>query len=518
VRRQPSLAAEARTPGAGDGPGATVRRLGASPPLRLRRQWTAADREVLARFPEYASTSACDELRARDYRRLDATGQVYLDYTGGGLYAESQLAAHQALLADQVLGNPHSGNPASLRATELVERTRRRVLEYFRASPDEYLAIFTPNATGALKLVGEAYPFQRDDRLLLTFDNHNSVNGIREFARGRGALVDYVPLVPPELRVDEGQLQAALRRRRGGGHNLFAFPAQSNFTGVQHPLAWIERAHSQGWDVLLDAAAFVPANRLDLSAVTPDFVSLSFYKMFGYPTGVGCLLARKAVLSRLRRPWYAGGTITFSSVQGEGHYLTPGAAGFEDGTVNYLDIPAVGVGLDHLERLGLEVVHTRVSCLAGWLLERLLALRHGNGAPLVRLYGPADGRDRGATLQFNLLDAKGQLIDGQQVEARANARRISLRTGCHCNPGAREAALGYSEEEMVACFREKDRVSYQDFTRLIQGKTTGAVRVSLGLVSSADDLAALLALLRTYLEDPTERGLTPYLSAASAAS
>ena len=45
--------------------------------------------------------------------------------------------------------------------------------------------------------------------------------------------------------------------------------------------------------MLLDAAAFVPTNRLDLGRWHPDFVALSFYKMFGYPTGVGCLLARK---------------------------------------------------------------------------------------------------------------------------------------------------------------------------------------------------------------------------------
>ena len=60
-----------------------------------------------------------------------------------------------------VFGNPHSLNPTSAAMTELVERARAAVLEFFRASPDEYVAIFTPNATGALRLVGEAYPFQR---------------------------------------------------------------------------------------------------------------------------------------------------------------------------------------------------------------------------------------------------------------------------------------------------------------------------------------------------------------------
>ena len=87
--------------------------------------------------------------------------------------------------------------------------------------------------------------------------------------------------------------------------NLLAYPAQSNFSGVKHPLALINAARDLGWHVLLDAAAFVPTNRLDLRAVTPDFVTISFYKMFGYPTGVGCLLIRNATLNRLRRPWFA---------------------------------------------------------------------------------------------------------------------------------------------------------------------------------------------------------------------
>ena len=157
---------------------------------------------------------------------------------------------------------------------------------------------------------------------------------------------------------------------------MFAFPAQSNFSGVQHPLAWIAQAQAAGYDVLLDAAAFAPASRLDLSRWHPDYVALSFYKIFGYPTGIGALLVRKPALAKLRRPWYAGGTITFSSVRaeaapGEGFYLTPGPAGFEDGTVDYLGIPAVGIGLDHISSAGIETIHTRVMCLTGWLLDAL---------------------------------------------------------------------------------------------------------------------------------------------------
>ena len=92
--------------------------------------------------------------------------------------------------------------------------------------------------------------------------------------------------------------------------------------------------------------------------------------MFGYPTGVGCLLIRNAALATLRRPWFAGGTVNFATVQGRGHVLAPREAGFEDGTLNYLSIPAVEIGLRHLERVGIDTIQTRVGCLTGWLLTR----------------------------------------------------------------------------------------------------------------------------------------------------
>jgi molybdenum cofactor sulfurtransferase len=187
-------------------------------------------------YPAYDTTSKLDELRATDYARLDRLGHVYLDYTGGGLYAQSQLHRHLVQLSDGVFGNPHSKNLTSMAMTRLVEQAREYVLRYFNASPEEYVAIFTPNATGALRLVGESYPFGPCDTYLLTFDNHNSVNGIREFARARGATVRYIPVVPPDLRADTGALATGLDMARPGANNLFAYPAQSNFSGVQHPL------------------------------------------------------------------------------------------------------------------------------------------------------------------------------------------------------------------------------------------------------------------------------------------
>ena len=74
---------------------------------------------------------------------------------------------------------------------------------HFNASPDEYMVIFTQNATGALKLDRRVLPFGPGDTYFLTFDNHNSVNGIREFA------------VPGEQQSHISPFCSRLARRRG---------------------------------------------------------------------------------------------------------------------------------------------------------------------------------------------------------------------------------------------------------------------------------------------------------------
>jgi selenocysteine lyase/cysteine desulfurase len=451
--------------------------------------------EFVQKYPAYDKTHDLDELRERDYARLDRLGQIYLDYTGGGLYAESQVRAHQKVLAENVFGNPHSSNPTSQAATHLIESTRQSILEFFNADPAEYTVIFSLNASGALKLVGESYPFEPGSHYLLTFDNHNSVNGIREYAHAKGAEVTYVPVALPDMRVDTESLATSLEMGSIGKNNLFAYPAQSNFSSVLHPLEWIERAHALGWDVLLDAAAFAPSNPLDLSKYKADFVPLSFYKIFGYPTGIGALLARREVLKKLHRPWFAGGTITVASVQGDKYYLAEAPAAFEDGTLDYLNIPAVEIGLKHIRSIGLETIHERVRCLTGWLLEGLAEMRHSTGMPLARVYGPLDTTKRGSAVTANFFDKVGQPIDHRLIEAKANQAAISLRTGCFCNPGAGEIALGISRIELAACFTSPghdQRLSLDDFRLCIDGKSSGAVRVSTGLVSNFEDVQGFL--------------------------
>ena len=441
---------------------------------------------------------AIEALRAREFARLDRTGDVYLDYTGSALYPESLVRAHADALCGVVLGNPHSRNPTSRAATERVDEVRRRVLAFFDGDPDEYEVIFTANATGALKLVAESFPFAAGSRLVLTADNHNSAHGIREYACCRSAETRYVPL-GEELRIRE--IERALPR--ASAPSLFAFPAQSNFSGVKHPLEWIDAARRQGYRVLLDAAAFVPTNPLSLRRRSPDFACVSFYKMFGFPTGVGALLARREALAELRRPWFSGGTVRFVSAQVGVELLYANSRGFEDGTLNFLGILAVQQGLDFLEGIGMERIQRHVAGITSLALDEMRALRHGNGAPLVQLYGPLDAGARGGTIAFNVLDPQGAIWDFRRVDDRAGEARVSLRTGYFCNPGAAEFALQHPEPEVRRCVDTftADTFNIQSFSECLDRRAVGAIRVSFGLPTTPADVHRLVELLRGFRDE-----------------
>ena len=437
------------------------------------------------------------DLRAREFSRIDEGNHAYLDYTGSGLYTESLVRDYAEYLTKTVLGNPHSENPSSLAATTKVVEARDDVLAFFDADPEEYGVCFTANASAALRLVGESYPFEQGSRFVLSADNHNSVHGIREFAQSHGATVEYLPL-DDELRLALPDL-SSLQDVTGGPPSLFAYNSQSNFSGVKSSLDFIPQAKAKGYDVVLDAAAFVPTNRLSLQDVHPDFVCVSFYKMFGFPTGVGALICRKDAMQKLRRPWFAGGTVEFASVQNRVHRLVSTEEAFEDGTPNFLSIAAIPAGLALLRDIGMDRLHDHVYGLMTTLLSGMRELRHENGAPRLKLYGPETMEDRGATVAFNVLDPEGEVVYHDLVVKHAGEAGISLRGGCFCNPGAAEAAFEFQADRTMQCLQTLPQGEFSParLSHCMGDLPVGAVRASLGMASNAADVERLLSFLNS---------------------
>ncbi len=433
-----------------------------------------------------------NKLRLTEFSRLDKLGQTYLDYTGGNLHPKSLLHEHYNLLQESILGNPHSTNPSSQMATKLVEGARKKIIDFFNA--EDYYCIFTSNASGALKIVGECYPFEDNGHYLMTSDNHNSVNGIREYCKSKGAEYTYSPIRQEDLRIDEDRLMENLDSFKDKKNKLFGFPAQSNVSGVKHDWAWVKTAKEKGWDVVLDAAAFVPTCKLDLKEVQPDFVTVSFYKIFGFPTGIGCLLVKKDSFPKLKKHWFAGGTVDYVSVKESNHLLIANHERFENGTLNYLDIPAITLGLEFIESIGIENIRKRVMDLTGLFLKEMSSLKHDNGTPIVRMFGPMNTENRGGTVILNFQDTEGNTFPFDWIENQANKQLISIRSGCFCNPGIDETNHCVSNEEMAQYYtsrKEKEFDSTTGYLRYMSkmiGRMRGATRVSFGIATTTKDI------------------------------
>lgn len=437
------------------------------------------------------------EWRTRELGRVVKSGVAYLDYTGAALYPASVVRTDAERLLESVLGNPHSEHGPSRASSDDLVTARRALLAFVGGSPDEYEVILTPNTTGACRLVGESFPFGPASTLLVTADNHNSVNGIREFARDRGADVSLVAL-DAELRLVDPE--SALRRIPAGP-SLFAYPAQSNFSGVRHSLDLVAEAQRLGWRVLVDAASFLPTADLRLNEVKPDFMALSLYKIAGYPTGVGALIARKDALAGLQRPWFSGGTVRWASVQHQRHRLSDGPEGFEDGTPAFLAAAAIAPALGTVTgadraRLGRHLRH-----LTTILLDGLAALSHANGVSVVRVHGPRDVVARGATVALTLYEAAGSSIPYWEVEAAARDAGIAIRGGCFCNPGCAEAAFAFPDSRVRSCLDALgDSFTIPRFASCLDDHTVGAIRVSMGLGTVREDVERLLSFLARYVE------------------
>ncbi|NXE27500.1 MOCOS sulfurase, partial [Ardeotis kori] len=386
-----------------------------------------------------------------------------------------------------------------------------RILQHFHTTAEDYTIIFTSGCTAALKLVAEAFPWipkgseQPSSRFCYLTDSHTSVVGMRGITASMNVLS--VPIKPKEILLSEENRLLAEEQNCTTPH-LFSYPAQSNFSGTKYPLSWIQdiqsgKLHPMNipgkWFVLLDAASYVSSSPLDLGVHQADFIPISFYKIFGFPTGLGALLVNNRIAPLLRKTYFGGGTAA-AYLAGEDFYfpMKSIAERFEDGTVSFLDIIALKHGFDVLEKLtgGMEKIKQHTFALAQYTYTVLSTLKYANGAPVVRIYSDTDFSNpdvQGPIINFNVLDENGDVIGFSQVEKMASLYNIHVRTGCFCNTGACQMHLGISNEDIQRNL-QAGHVCGDDID-LVDGRPTGSVRISFGYMSSFEDAQTFLKFI-----------------------
>ena len=395
---------------------------------------------------------------------LSPLDSVYLDHAGATLYAQSQIKEVAHDLLSNCYSNPHSQSPSSRLTHDLIDQTRADILNFFNADPTVYSLIFTSGATASLKLVAESFQFklpsenlnEHSGSFVYIKESHTSVVGMRKYTLENNIATYALPSDDANQTVhcdqkelirshaNNSKFSKSLKNCSIECNSLFSLPAQCNFSGYKYPMEWI--AHSQSgifsnvsdkfclnqdaireqtrsrWFCLLDAASFASTNMLDLSKIRPDFVALSFYKIMGFPTGIGALLVHKRALETLSKDHYFGGGSVemYSTTRNINVNRRKLHERFEDGTVNFLSILHIRHGLKALRSsiTTMEHVSIHTYSLAKYLYDLLVQLKHNNGNSLAEIYSESDYSNRqqqGGIVSFNLRSSDGHYLGYAQV-------------------------------------------------------------------------------------------------------
>lgn len=399
------------------------------------------------------------ELNVESLRRLESTefahlaGEVYLDHAANAIYPSSLISEYSKKLTDEtcqgtwsLFSNPHSQSQSGAYTSLRVQLTREKILRrLFNTDNGEYEVVFVNNATAGLKLVAENFRFTSGSSCFAyVMDNHTSVVGMREIAWSNGCRV--YCLIEDENQLEKFNSKLVERKLDSPndnipGANLFVYPAQSNFNGRKYSLQLMEKVRDTGisdiatngeWFICLDTASYLSTSPLDLSEHKPDFLVISFYKLFGFPTSLGALLIRKS--DRMRnvlnaKKFYGGGTVDMALIDEDKVCLrncscTNGQERtiknnsyhefLEDGTVPYLEIIAVDLAIEKWQKLtlgmGFNIIQTYVDYLRQYCMQALLSLKHFNGKSLVEIYQKNGNITYGPIVAFNLKTSKGTFI------------------------------------------------------------------------------------------------------------
>lgn len=482
---------------------------------------TSDEKRVSCPYPR-----SVEAIRKEEYPLLRET--VYLDHAGTTSYPRSLVEDFATEMNSNLFGNPHSKSPSSMLSTDVIESTRLQALRFFKADPEHFDLIFVANATAAIKLVMDClsdHSRRASSWYSYHADSHTSLVGVRETVGGSlkcfkndGEVDDWI-YSRHSQKVQDRIFQDPSTEE---GIGLFAYPAQSNMNGRRLPLSWSGSIRSSNTPssqiyILLDAAAYVATAPLDLRDAdnAPDFIALSFYKIFGFPD-LGALIVRKAsghVLSERR--YFGGGTVdmvingTSDGTDNIGAWHAKKSTSLhemlEDGTPASHSILALNLALKVHQRLfgSMENVLKHTCNLITILHGKMSTLIHANGLPVCKMYESFPSKygtsgDQGPTIAFNVRNSRGEWIGKSNFERLAILNNIHLRTGGVCNPGGIASALDMSSTEMRDNFDEGLRCGNE--LDEIHGKPTGIVRVSLGAMSCISDVERFMAFMQLFVD------------------
>lgn len=347
-------------------------------------------------------------------RKVGERPLVYLDNTATSQTPVS-VVDNITGLYEHTKANVHRGvHTLSQEATDLQERTRRRVRDYINAESNEEV-IFTRGTTEAINLVAASFGdrFRDGDEIILTvMEHHANIVPWQLLQRHKDIKLRVVDIN------ERGELDMDQYRSYFNDRTVLAtFAHVSNVLGTINPVKEMAAiAHSHGVPVMIDGAQASPHLHIDVRDLDCDFYAFSSHKMYG-PTGVGILYGKKELLESM--PPYQGGGEMIRHVSFRGTTFADLPFKFEAGTPDFIDIAAFSKALDFIEETGLDNIARHEEELLHYTTDRLLDI------PGVKIYG--DAPHKSAVISFNVGD-----VHNYDIGFLLDKFGVAVRTGHHC--------------------------------------------------------------------------------------
>lgn len=349
-------------------------------------------------------------------RKINGKGLVYLDNAASsqkpGAVLEAMNVFYQASYA-----NIHRGvYTIAEEATELYEKAREAVKKFINAASAQEI-IFTRSTTESINLVANSFGdenIQAGDEILLTeMEHHSNLVPWQLLAKRKGAKLKFIPFDKQGRLILED-----LDRLLTKGTKIVSLTLASNTLGTKNPVEKIiEKAHSKGIPVVLDAAQAVPHSTLDVQKLDCDFLAFSSHKMLG-PTGIGVLYGKKSILEKMQ-PFLGGGEM-IKTVAWDHSTWNDLPWKFEAGTQSIAEAVGLKAAVEYLTRVGLKNIEEHEQSLVRYCMERLSEV---DG---ITLLGPPPG-ERVGLISFHFKD-----IHPHDVAAMLDRNGICVRAGHHC--------------------------------------------------------------------------------------
>jgi selenocysteine lyase/cysteine desulfurase len=354
-------------------------------------------------------------------------------------------------------------------STWAYEAARLGVLRFLGADPGEYVCLFGKNTTSALNKLARRLPFLPGEVVLTTEMEHHS-----DDLPFRGVAPVLHAAVLPDGRLDEADFDRLLEAHRGRVR-LVAVAGASNVTGYLNPIHRLAaKAHAAGAWISVDAAQLAPHRPIRMRSLDDpehfDFVALSAHKLYA-PFGTGALVGRRDLFEQGDPEERGGGTVEIVTLDEVVWAEPPDRE--EAGSPNVVGAVALGLALDRLNEIGMEVVAAHEAELTAHALRRLGEI------PGIRIFGdprPETAADRVGAIPFELKGISHFLV----AAVLGYEHGIGVRSGCFCAHPYVLRLHGLSVDEARGV---RDRMAAHD-----KREMPGMVRMSFGLYNTLDEI------------------------------